>query len=178
MDARPVSGPLRKLAALWALGGVLGLLAQALLRLTPIAWEPIRAESLSVPLWALVIVWTIANAYFEGYRGFHLSFVPRVVRRTEKLLDEPTALRIALAPLYAVGYFDATPREKRLAWGVTLLVWIAIFVVRTLPQPWRGIIDAGVVSGLFFGSLSLIAQGARLFFVDLSPEAAPESPLS
>jgi hypothetical protein len=122
-------------------------------------------------------VWVLTNAYFEGYRGFHLSFVPRVVRRTEKLLEAPSPLRVALAPLYAMGYFDATAREKRLAWGVTLLVWIAIFVVRALPQPWRGIIDAGVVVGLFLGSLSLLAQGARLLFGEMGG-VAPRSSLN
>jgi hypothetical protein len=164
MGTQKIEGAKRKLVALWALGGVTLLLVQALVRLTPIAWEPVASSALTPLLWVVYVAWTLVNAYFEGYRGFHLAFVPRVVGRTERLLDEPTLLRVLLAPLYVIGYFDATKSEKVRAWGVTILVWIAIFIVRKFPQPARGIVDAGVVCGLFFGTLSLLVQGAPVLF--------------
>lgn len=178
MGTPKIEGAKRKLVAVWALGGVILLLVQALIRLAPIAWEPVQTSSLTPMLWVVYVAWTIMNAYFEGYRGFHLGFVPRVVARTERLVDEPTRLRILLAPLYVVGYFDATKLEKRRAWAVTILVWIAIFVVRKFPQPLRGIVDAGVVSGLFLGTLSLVVQGARVLASGVSAKTQATNALS
>ncbi len=178
MGTPKIEGAKRKLVALWALGGVTVLLVQAVVRLAPIAWEPVETSSLTPVLWVVYVTWTLMNAYFEGYRGFHLAFVPRVVGRTERLLGEPTLLRVLLAPLYVIGYFDATKSEKVRAWGVTILVWIAIFVVRRFPQPARGIVDAGVVCGLFLGTLSLVVQGAPLLIGRVSAKSGATGALS
>jgi hypothetical protein len=42
------------------------------------------------------------------------------------------------------------------AWGVTLGVIALVMLVRAAPQPWRGIIDGGVVVGLFLGGISIV----------------------
>ena len=57
---------------------------------------------------------------------------------------------------------------------VTMIVLLVV-AVRQLPQPWRGIVDLGVVVGLFAGALSIVffavqAVGGRL------PEIAPDWP--
>jgi hypothetical protein len=143
------------LLAFWAYLGVFALLGQAIYRLTPLALEPLGPPNRLGHLAWLYWGWVVANVYLEGYRGFHLRFVPRVARRVELLLTEPTLLRIALAPLYVMGYFDSPQADKRAAYGVTLAVVFAVVVVRTFEQPWRGIVDAGVVAGLGAGTLSL-----------------------
>ena len=40
-------------------------------------------------------------------------------------------------------FFDAPPKRKRIAYGLTLMVIVLILLVEQLPQPWRGIVDAG-----------------------------------
>ncbi|MYA76383.1 MAG: hypothetical protein F4Y17_01955 [Gemmatimonadetes bacterium] len=39
---------------------------------------------------------------------------------------------------------------------------ILIFLIRYLPQPWRGIVDAGVVVGLTWGLVSMAVYGIRM----------------
>ena len=40
---------------------------------------------------------------------------------------------------------------------------IAVLVVRQLPQPWRGIVDGGVVVGLSWGTLAIFANVIQVF---------------
>jgi hypothetical protein len=60
---------------------------------------------------------------------------------------------------------------------VTAGIIVLIILVRLLPQPWRGMVDAGVVVGLAWGMISLIlfglqALGGERF--DYSPEVPGE----
>jgi hypothetical protein len=155
---------------LWAYLGVIGLLSQSIVRLVPVALEPLRSGHMTLIQELVYWGWGISSIYLEGYRGFHLRFVPRVIRRTRLLGQDPTPLRAALAPLYVMGFFDAPRADKRAAWGVTIAVLCAVFVVRTLGHPWRGIIDGGVVMGLAAGMASLIVTARQAF-------AAPASEL-
>src|SRR5690606_2841474 len=99
--------------------------------------------------------------YAEGYRGFQMRFSPRVVARALHLARNPRPLHVVLAPLFCMSFFHATPRGRGAAWGVTLGVLAAILLIRYLPQPWRGIIDAGVVVGLAWGAWSLVVSAIR-----------------
>lgn len=153
--------PARGFLVFWAYLGVFALLGQAIYRLTPLALEPLGPPDQLRGLAWLYWGWAIASVYLEGYRGFHLRFVPRVARRVELLVAKPTLLRSIFAPAFVMGYFDAPLADKRAAWGVTLAVFFAVIVVRTFSQPWRGIIDAGVVSGLGAGMLSLAWAALR-----------------
>jgi hypothetical protein len=148
--------------AVWAYLGVILLLGQSIARLVPVALEPLLRGDLTPVQHAVFWGWIGTSLYFEGYRGFHLRFVPRVKRRVGLLVAEPTVLRVALAPAFVMGFFDAPKADKRAAWGVTLAVLCAVYVVRTLGQPWRGIIDGGVVVGLAVGLISLCASAATL----------------
>ncbi len=57
------------------------------------------------------------------------------------------------------------------SWAVTPGIAVVVFGVRHVPQPWRGIIDAGVVVGLLIGLLSLLGR----FVAALgAPTAVPE----
>jgi hypothetical protein len=42
------------------------------------------------------------------------------------------------------------------AWSVLIGIVVLVVSVRSLAQPWRGIVDAGVVVGLVLGWLSLL----------------------
>jgi hypothetical protein len=137
---------------------VAGILGRALVALTPIALEPILAGSLREGHWALLLGWVGLMAYSEGYRGFHLRFSPRVVHRAHELGRRPNVLRVLLAAPFCIGYFSASRRVLLTSWGVTLGVLTLVLLVRQLDQPWRGIVDAGVVVGLALGLLSLFVQ--------------------
>jgi hypothetical protein len=172
-----VPGPWGHAIVAWGVFGVLALIAQAMWRLTPLALEPIRANMLTPAQATLYGVWVVLNAYAEGYRGFHKRFSPRVVSRALHLAREPRALHVLLAPAFCMSLFHATTRGKRVAWGVTLGVIALVMLVRAAPQPWRGIIDGGVVVGLFLGGISIVyhlvlAFSGRMLEVEIDlPEA-------
>jgi hypothetical protein len=71
-----------------------------------------------------------------------------------------------------MGLFHARPRNLMLSWGLVGAIVTLVVLVRLLPQPWRGIVDAGVVIGLVWGVVFLWV----LFFRVLrgQPPPAPE----
>lgn len=146
----------------WAVLGVVLLIGQALWRLMPFAWEAVSG-SLSTFQWSVCIGWVVVNAYSEGYKGFHKKFSPKVTRRAMNLAKGPSWLRVVFAAPYSMGLFAADRRTKTVGWAVVLLIVAAILLVRRLDQPWRGIIDAGVVVGLVLGLLSLFVHAASVW---------------
>lgn len=146
--------------ATWGVIGVLALLLRAIFGLAPIA-----AEALLGPLTWLhglaLVGWVVFMAYTEGYRGFQLRFSPFVAARALEVAARPSPLRVALAPAFCMGLFDATRRRLLVSWGILLGVIALIAIVRLLDQPWRGIVDAGVVVGLSWGALSMLASVGR-----------------
>jgi ABC-type spermidine/putrescine transport system permease subunit I len=146
--------------ASWGVIGVLGLLSQAIYRLAPLAVEPLRT-GMSPLQWALYGGWVGFNAYAEGYRGFQRSFSPRVVARAIHLAQHPSLLAVVLAPPYCMALFRAKRRRRITAWVLLVVIVTIVLLVRTVPQPWRGIIDAGVVVGLAWGALSIVVLFVR-----------------
>jgi hypothetical protein len=144
--------------ASWGIFGVALLLGRALFQLAPIALEPVASDSLRLPHWVLLVGWVAFNAYAEGYLGFHRKFSPRVVGRAFDLGRNPTLLRVILAAPYCIGLFQAPRRTMLASWTLVLVIAVLVFGVRHLSQPWRGIIDAGVVVGLGIGLLSLLVS--------------------
>ena len=143
------------LGVIWATLGICGMLAYAIVRLTPKAWIAIES-GLSVWQWTVTVAFVIFMAYTEGYQGFQQKFSPRTAARVRFLKDSPTFMRVILAPLFAMGYFEATRRTKALAYGVSIGVTILVIFIQFLEQPWRGIVDIGVIVGLSWGLLSLV----------------------
>jgi len=135
-----------------------------------LALEPLLDGSMSSFQLGLYFGWTLFNAYAEGYRGFQRSFSPRVVGRALHLARHPRPLFVVLAPAFCMALFHAKRKNLILAWAVLALVIAAITLVRFLPQPWRGIVDAGVVIGLIWGMASLIL----IFVLALTRNTAPE----
>lgn len=138
------------IALIWGAGGFLGLLSFALARLGPLV-----ADSLNLPWnglhWALFAVNLLLMAWFEGYKGFQLNYAPRFGARCAYLFNHASPLQALLAPLVCMGFIYA-PRQRMIsAWALTLGIIVVILLYRMLPQPWRGILDAGVVLGLAWG---------------------------
>lgn len=145
----------------WGVVGVALLLLRAITRMTPIALEPILAGSLSGLHVGILVAWVAFNAYGEGYRAFQKSFCPRVVARADHLARNPHPLHAALAPLYCLSLFHANRRGLTVAWVMIVVITAFVFLLRITPQPWRGIVDAGVVVALVWGLVALFAFSAK-----------------
>ena len=64
-------------------------------------------------------------------------------------------MHVLLAPLFCMGYIYATRKRQFLSFALTSMVICFVLIARSLPQPWRGIVDAGVVVGLCLGIASI-----------------------
>jgi hypothetical protein len=74
-----------------------------------------------------------------------------------------------------MALFHARSRTMRVAWITLTLILCAIALLRITPQPWRGIVDAGVVIGIGIGALSLLLHAVQVFTGQRAP-ASPELP--
>jgi hypothetical protein len=149
-------------AAAWGILGVSALLGWAIARLGLVAGRALSAP-LTAGQWAALVAVVLAMAFFEGYRGFQQSFSPRCAARARHLALNPTPVRAVLAPLFCMGFIGAS-RARRVAMVVlTAAITIMVALVSRLSQPWRGIVDAGVVVGLTWGVVTLWIYTARAF---------------
>lgn len=162
------------LGAVWGIAGVLLLLGDAVYGLAPHALE-LADRSLSIVELVALVGWIVTAAYVEGYRGFQRQFSPRVVARALHLAQNPRVLHVVLAPLYCMGHFHATRKRLITSWILTAAIVGFVVVVRDLPSPWRGIVDAGVVVGLSWGILSIVAFTVRALR-GLAMPVAPDVP--
>ena len=161
--------PAEILIASWGVIGVLALVGQALYRLTPLALVPLQQDMLNGWLLALYIFWAVFNGYAEGYRGFQRAFSPRVVARAFYLARNPKPTHVILAPLFCMAMFHASRKRLYVAWGLFIGIVIVIIIIRQLAQPWRGIVDVGVVVGLAWGALSIIVLFLRALITNEVP---------
>ncbi len=150
-----------KLVAAWGIAWVSLLLGRAIWRLTPWALEPWTEDLMTTGQKGIYVVWLVANAYLEGYRGFQLRFSPRVVSRAVYLGENPRPLWLILALPFCMSLFHSTRRQMTVSWVFIGALILLIWWVRSLPQPWRGIIDGGVVLGLAWGQLVIWGLFAR-----------------
>jgi hypothetical protein len=147
--------------ATWGVVGTLGLIAEAVARLGLVVWDAISSGSMTTAAWVAAGLWVTANVYLEGYRGFHLRFAPRAVARALRLGREGSALSMFLAPLVCAGLIHATRRRLVASWGLVGGIVALVVMVRGLVQPWRAVVDAGVVVALVVGSASLVVMLVR-----------------
>jgi len=172
------AAPLRprfRIAALWGVLGFCALLGQAVFRLTPLALAPIRAGGLTAWHWTLYGGSILFNGYFEGYRAFQKLTAPRIVVRALHLGEHPRPLHVLLAPFFCTGLFHATRRRVIAMWILYGGLVALIVSVRQLSQPWRGMIDAGVVVGLTWGVIAILVTYLRAMAGHV-PAASPELP--
>jgi hypothetical protein len=150
-----VGGLVGTAAAVWGVTGVALLLGSAVYRMT------LRAlTAFAVPFqwhhWLALAACILFMAYAEGVRGFQQRFSPRVAARARYLREHPDLRHLLFAPLFCMGFIHATRRRKFISVAVTAGIVLLVMAVRQLPQPWRGIVDAGVVVGLAWGLVSLL----------------------
>lgn len=160
-----------KFGAAWGFLGAFSIISFAVWRLTPIALDTLNYE-LSTLQWAALITSIIYMLHAEGYKGFQQAFSPRVAARTLYLHDNPTIARVVLAPLFIMGYFDSTRKRLIVTYALTTMIITFIILIRQLDQPWRGIIDAGVVAGLMWGLTSM----AYFMFIAINSSSFEYSP--
>lgn len=144
---------MRIIGVIWAIIGVSALLVRAIMPLSSRALESLRME-LSAFQWTVLIGFALFMMLAEGYRGFQKKFSPRTAARIRFLNENPTGLRVALAPFFAMGFFDANRKTRLTAWILSVGIICLVLLVSLCSQPWRGIIDCGVVLGLSWGLIS------------------------
>jgi hypothetical protein len=146
---------MKRIAAFWGIGGFLLMLIYAVIRLYP---KSVAAFDFTFSWyhWLAFAVNILFMAYSEGYKGFQNSYSPRVAARTKYLLHHAKPYQLVLAPLFCMGFFDAPKRRIVSAVILTVMIIILIIFVQRLPQPWRGILDAGVVVGLSWGIVATL----------------------
>ena len=149
------------IAASWGLLGFLALLCFAIYRLSAIALDAI-ADGLAWHHWMVLVIFAVVMAYYEGLKGFQRGYSPRFVSRVAFLFSHPTGPRIVLAPLFCMGFFDAPRRRRITAVVLTLTIVMLVFLFSQLPQPWRGVLDAGVVVGLTWGVVATVWLAVRV----------------
>lgn len=147
------------LTFLWA---VVGFSALLLYGLTNLGRATLAAfdQPLGPLHYAVLLVGMGLMAWFEGYRGFQQSFSPRFASRAASLRAAPLPTQTLLAPLVCMGLFWAPRRRLVAAWSLTLGIIVLVGLFRTLPQPWRGILDGAVFVGLAWGLVATWAAVA------------------
>jgi ascorbate-specific PTS system EIIC-type component UlaA len=172
MSLQKKSSLLGTIGAIWGLAGVLLLLASAALRLGSMALDAFSYHFLWHH-WTSLAVIVLGMAYVEGYKGFQKAFSPRTAARARYLRQNPRIVHVALAPFFCMGYFFATRRRQITSIALTSGIIVLIILIRFVAQPWRGIIDAGVVVGLTWGIVSLLVYSVQALLQDdyfCSPE--------
>ncbi len=141
------------LAVIWAICGLSLLLGFACWRLSAYT-----IESFSMPLnwvhWLVFIAWAVFMAHGEGYKGFQLKFSPRFAARCKYLVSNATWMQTLLAPLFCMAYFHAPKKRIIATWALTFMIISFILTFQYIPQPWKGLLDFGVVFGLLWGIVS------------------------
>lgn len=137
-------------ALAWGVGGFVLLLGFALWRLTPLALESFD-HAWGWPHVTVFILNLAAMAWFEGYRGFQKAYSPRFAARCRQWAETASWPQALIAPLVCMGFLCAPRRRVLATWLLTAGIVGVVLIYRQLPQPWRGILDAGVVLGLAWG---------------------------
>jgi len=141
----------------WGALGLAAILFEAAARLGAHAMRAIGA-GLTIAQWSVLAGGAVVMTYIEGYRVFHRREARGVVVRARWSARRLRGARAWAAPLYALGLMG---RHRARARRVAAAIVAAIVVVRALPDPWRGIVDAGIVPALAWGGLAIVARYAR-----------------
>lgn len=156
---------LRKIGAVWGVAGTMFIVGYALYRLSFYAFDSLVYE-LTILQWLVLIVWGVYMFYSEGIKGFAKSFSPRSVARAQYVARHGRWHHILFAPIFCFGYYQTTRKKLIVIYCLTFGIIGLIMIIRLLPQPWRGIIDFGVVLGLSCGVVTLAYFAAKAWRSD------------
>lgn len=151
------ANPPSRIAPLWAVAGVSALFAWAVWRLGWRGLMTIRGGLAGLE-WAILVVLTVAFVYAEGYRALDRRWVPGLIERARALRFEHRSLVRLLAPLHGMALIAVSRGRLVRAWLGTLAIVAAILLVRTLPEPWRGIVDFSVAAALAWGLVAIVRR--------------------
>ncbi|MBT3756892.1 MAG: hypothetical protein HOK80_08665 [Candidatus Cloacimonetes bacterium] len=151
---------MKKLIYIYSIGGVIAIFSSAIYRLYPHVKESMSLE-FSALNWTVLAAYLIVMIVGKGYFALHRGFVPRVIVRSEQIISNGNLIDKLLAPLYCMGFFKAP--KKRMIISYLMILFIISFLVSAskIVQPWRGIIDLGVIVGLSLGIISLLLLGSK-----------------
>lgn len=147
---------------LWAVLGIGAILGRAVHALGGRGLATLR-EGLGPAELTLLLVLTAGFVYVEGVGALQKRWVPKVVRRVEELRRGARRLDLIAAPLYAMGLVGGARRTTLRSWAGVAAIVVAVLVVRSFPEPWRGIVDLAVAAALAWGTAALLIQAVRAF---------------
>lgn len=81
-----------------------------------------------------------------------------------------------LAPAFCIGYFHGTKKRVISSWCVTTVVFLTVVGVKRLGNPYRAIIDAGVIVGLAWGVVSILVIYTKSLIAGRPPAYDPSLP--
>ncbi|MDO6565020.1 hypothetical protein Q4488_16690 [Amphritea sp. 1_MG-2023] len=162
------------LAVVWGIVGITFIFGNAIVRIGTIGFDTF-AFSLNWYHWVALLVSVLFMGFAEGYRGFQRAYSPRVAARLLYLRDNVTPVRLIFAPLFCMGFFDIRRARMIATYCLLLGILVLIQLVHMLDQPWRGIIDLGVVVGLSWGCISIVLFVLKAFMSETF-EYSPEMP--
>lgn len=144
---------LGRIGFVWGAIGVICLLMFSAFRLSVVALEFFNYPA-QVWHWVVILCWVVFMAYSEGYKGFQQAFSPRVASRLLWLKQNPKFWLVIVAPLFAMGFIYASKKRAIISYTILLMVIVFVLIAVNLPQPWRPMLDAGVVVGLLWGTVA------------------------
>ena len=145
------------IGTLWCVGGAITLLSFALTRMTKPMLEAFSgAYELGLLHYIVGGLWVLFMGYSEGYKGFQKGYSPRVASRALYLRDKCTWVRLLLAPLFCLGFINSTKRRRIVVFSLLIGITLIIVLFRQIDQPWRGVLDLGVVVGLSWGIIATL----------------------
>lgn len=185
----PEEVPRSRLAMAWGALGCSCYLSYGMKKVMPIVMNGLQMMDTGFH-WSLLFMTLLFFAYFEGYKGFQKGFSPRVVTRAWVVAERSsntTALPFwhkVMAPWFCIGYFHGTRKRVITSWCVTAGIFLIVIGVKKMPNPYRAIVDAGVMLGLSWGAISIIviyvrslASGKPPVFNPALPKDTPYRPL-
>lgn len=155
----------------WGIIGVALVIGYAIVRLARIGFDSF-SYGYEWYHWVILAASILFMAWSEGYKGFQKSYSPRMAARFRYLRDNPSLANTVLSPLFGMGFFHTTRRRLIATYVLLLMIVVFIMIAHQLPQPWRGILDLGVVVGLTWGLVSILAYS----WLALTQDNFPHSP--
>lgn len=161
----------------WAVGAWVLVFGDCIASLGTRALDPWRRRDITASQWVGYAAIALGLLVVEGFGAFQRSFSPMLVRRARELGPASPWYELLLAPLFVAGLFGARPARLFKSWLLmaVLIPGLALTVPR-LPYPWREAVDAGVVLGLGWGTLVIIALFVRSLAYGHWPQVDPELP--
>lgn len=166
---------MRFFGVIWGIIGITYTLGRAVFGLSKHVTEAFE-DPFSLWHWIALIGFVFFMLYYEGYKGFQKKYSPRVAARVRYLRDDPNTLRSLLAPLFCIGYFHANKKTLIKAYVLTIGIALLVWIMKTYcPQPWRGIVDLGVILGLSWGLVAFWIYAYKALTQKEFPHS-PETP--